>query len=82
MWDCGTGGHMGGWGWITLVLVWTLIVLGVAYLWRTLNGGAFVGRLMSTDRGQGDRALAILRERYARGEISSEEFERMERDLS
>ncbi|RJQ55952.1 MAG: hypothetical protein C4521_01130 [Actinobacteria bacterium] len=28
-----------------------------------------------------DRSLEIARERYARGEISKEEFERLERDL-
>jgi putative membrane protein len=29
-----------------------------------------------------DKALTILRERYARGELSKDEFERMRRDLS
>ena len=29
-----------------------------------------------------DRALEVLRERYARGEIDKETFERMKRDLA
>jgi len=32
-------------------------------------------------RGGSDRALEVLRERYARGEIDKETYERMKRDL-
>lgn len=58
-------------------LVFTLLVIGlVAYLlgWRPE-----VGRLA---RPEGGTALEILKERYARGEISREEYEQMRRDLT
>jgi putative membrane protein len=45
------------------------LVLGVRWLARQ-------GR-----QGSGDRALDILRERYARGEINKEEFDARHRDL-
>lgn len=61
-------------------LIWVLlIVFVVAYLtgWRPENlnlGGP-------RDRSDEKSALEILRERYARGEVTKEEFERMRADL-
>jgi putative membrane protein len=52
------------------LLLVALLVLG-AYL---------VARALAPRRE--DRALEILRERYARGEIDKETFERMKRELS
>lgn len=61
-------------------LIWVLlIVLVVAYLagWRPENLN------LDVLRGPRDEKTAqeILRERYARGEISKEEFERVRADL-
>ena len=78
-WD----GHMTPWAWTGMLLFWALIVLGIVFLWRTLASG-------KTPRGGGDpgaqgdrtdRALEILRERYAKGEIDEEEYQRRRRDL-
>jgi putative membrane protein len=82
-WD----GHMTGWAWISMLLFWGLIVLGIVFgivfLWRTLNiGNAARGRDEHGALGdRPDRALEILRERYAKGEIDDEEFQRRKRDL-
>ncbi len=71
--------HMAGWGWIGMLLFWALIVAGIVFLVRALV-------LAPRDRGDvvrnGDRALEILRERYARGEIDEAAFERSKRELS
>ena len=72
-------GWGGGWGWgwfgiVHMVLWWFLIILGIVVLAKWLFGGG--GR--STER---DRALTILRERYARGEIDKQEFDARKRDL-
>lgn len=78
MWD-----HMmawgPGWGWIGLMhAVWWLVLI-VAILamirWTTRSGP------YGAQPPEEDRAIAILRERYARGEIDKAEFEERKRDL-
>ncbi|MHB1415110.1 MAG: SHOCT domain-containing protein [Chloroflexota bacterium] len=54
-----------------------LIVLAVLFA-RTVGQGVGTTEPSSTS----GRSLDILRQRYARGEISREEYEQMRRDLS
>ncbi|HEV8673664.1 MAG TPA: SHOCT domain-containing protein [Methylomirabilota bacterium] len=57
---------------LLVLLFWVLVVVGFVVGLRWLVGQ---GR-------RSDAALAILRERYARGEINKEEFDAKRRDLS
>jgi len=74
------GGYDYGWGMgfgmISMVLFWVIVVLGIVVLVRWIGTG-------STGAGQtpAKSALDILKERYARGEIGREEFEQKKRDL-
>ena len=67
----------GGWGFgFVHLLWWALLVLGIVLLARWSFSGGY------RPRGEPqDRALDILRERYARGEIDKAEFEARKRDL-
>jgi putative membrane protein len=75
----GLGGYgMGFLGWIFMLAFWGLIIVGlvlvVRWLWdraRPAAGG-----------GTGDAPLDILKRRYARGDISKEEYDRMKQDLA
>ena len=74
----GVSGWGGGWAWfgvLHMLLWWVFVVLGIFVLFKSL------GRLPDTGS-RADRALGILRERYARGEISREEFEQRKHDLT
>jgi len=66
-----------GFGWIFMIAIWVLIGYLVFAMLRFLvsprDGGG---------DSTGDRALKILDERYARGEITHEEYQRMKRDIS
>lgn len=78
-WWCPMCGPAGAWGWammIFMTLFWIAVIALVVWLvWRfAFSGGA------PAPRGE-DRAEEILRERFARGEIDSETFERMLEDL-
>lgn len=70
-------GWFPGFGWIFMLLFWGLVILGIFAILKWL----------ATKRGSGKAsspksALDILEERYARGEIDRDEFERMKRDLA
>lgn len=71
-----TGGY--GYGGIFMILWWVLIIVGIAALvkWMLTSSGA-VSRT-----GSDSKALDILKERYARGEIDEQEFQKRKRDLT
>jgi putative membrane protein len=76
---CWGDGHMWGWdvGWwwlampIGMIIFWGGIIALVVWAIRQFTGG----------RGGVGHAVDIARTRYAKGEISREEFERLRRDL-
>jgi putative membrane protein len=82
-WGMGPG-MMGGWGmgWfggIFMVVFWILILVGLVFVIRWL----LQATSKKGDSGQrGSRAIDILKERYARGEIDKAQFENMKRDLA
>jgi len=81
-WGMGPG-MMGAWGmgWFGMIIMlvfWVLVIVGLVFLIRWL--------IQTTSRGKtaghtGSKAIDIIKERYARGEISKEEFETMKKDL-
>jgi len=78
-WEWGAHPMMFMWGaWGIGMLVMMLLFWGVVIAGLVLAGRA----LLRLGRGRpDDRALEILRERYARGEIDKQEFETRKRDL-
>ena len=74
MTDCGwMSMPMMGLGMLFMVLFWGLVIAGVVYLMRWQMSRGLTSRPESS--------LDILKKRYARGEISKQEFEEMRRDL-
>lgn len=79
--DWGWGMHPMPWMWgawglgmlLMMLVFWGLVIAGIVLAVRWLAG--------QSERSRPDRALDILRERYARGEIDKEEFEAKRRDL-
>lgn len=67
-----------GWGWLGLgllhmVVFWGLVILVFVAIVKWLSGGA----------GSFDdlRAIDILKKRYAKGELTREEFQEMKKEL-
>lgn len=81
----GYGGMMGSYGgfgfnpvgWVLSLIFWALIIGGavllILWLVRNVNGTS-AGSLSNS-------AIEILKARYARGEITKEQFDSMKRDL-
>ena len=80
-WHEGVWGYGSCYGWhvgaiiglVLLVLVIGLVIWGIVALARH-------GRSGSAGRGNG--ALTIAKERYARGEITKEQFDQIKKDVS
>jgi putative membrane protein len=78
------GGIGFGFGWIFMVLFWGLVIWAIVALVRGTGVGAghsCCGGHNHGGHGRGGDALDILKERYAKGEISEEEFQRMKKEL-
>jgi putative membrane protein len=75
----GYGGYgMGIFGGLFMLLFWGLIIAGLVLLVRWLWDQ---GRPAGGGRG-GETPLDILKRRYARGEITKEEYDRIKQDLA
>ncbi len=66
----------GSWMMLMMLVFWALIIVGVIFLVRWLAGQS--SRTPST---RGTSSLDILSERYARGEITREQYQQMRRDI-
>ncbi len=75
----GYGMDSGGFGWIGMLLFMVVIIVGLVVLVRALNQGSHGGHAGSVF--DTDRTLQIARERFARGELTKEQFEALKRDL-
>ena len=86
-WQGGTGyGMMGPWmmggfggGWfmpIIMIVFWGLVIWGIVALARGVASPSNSG-----SPNQADSALEILKRRYARGEITKQEYEERKKDL-
>ena len=73
MGNYGFGGGMGWFGGLMMMVVWVALILLVVLLVRAF--------FSAPRRDDTETALAILRRRYAAGEISEAEYERARRAL-
>jgi putative membrane protein len=83
-WHMGPGDMMRGWGmgWmhmIFMIVFWGLAIVALVFLIKWLAGATRGGSQPSGSNKS--KALDILKERYARGEINKEEFEEKKKDL-
>ncbi|MDT8304537.1 MAG: SHOCT domain-containing protein [Anaerolineae bacterium] len=86
------GWHMGygGWGILLMALLWIGFIVAGIWLLARLFPGVRNGAQRRTTRGEDagtagtgtDTAMEILRRRYARGELTKEEYETMRHDLA
>lgn len=72
--DWGFTGWGMGLGPLFMLLIWVLVIAGIAAVFRSL--------WWRPDDTHGKTAAEIVQERYARGEIDKDEFEQKMRDLA
>ncbi len=82
-----TGGYGFGFGGIFMILFWGLVIWAIIAVVRSASGQSCCkmgshghGHAHGSDAQSGG-ALDILKERYAKGEINKEDFDRMKKDI-
>ena len=68
---------MGGWGIFMMIILVILIVIIVYAVMKLVQGGSNAG----TTSNSRDEALEILNQRYAKGELSDEEYQQKKKIL-
>jgi len=63
-----------GFGWIFMIIFWGLVILGIVYLIQVVSKG--------TKKEDTETPLDILKKRYAKGEITKEEYQKRKDDLT
>lgn len=75
----GGWGHMMGYNWYGGGIMWVLlIIVAVVVIYFVLNRDK---NAKTPDDSAGESAMDILKKRYAKGEITKEEFEKMKRNI-
>ena len=72
-------GDMFGWsfgGGIMMIIFWAAIILSIVWIVNEVSG-----RNNSDKTRHGKSAIEILDQRYAKGEITKEQFESMKKDI-
>jgi len=90
LWGFGSGlGGFGAFGLLGLILNLVItvglivgVVLLIVWLWRWVNSGGQVWSARQQPPTTGDSSKEILQVRYARGEITREQYQQMLVDLS
>lgn len=77
MYDYGPMMNGGDWGWgLFMMLMWLVFFIVIAVVVVRLLKGHEIGTSHKTD------PVDIAKERYAKGEITKEQFEQLKKDLS
>lgn len=69
-------------GFIFQVIFWGLIIMLIVKLFKHSHSSSCCHGNGEIDEVSEDRSLEIVRERYAKGEITKKEFEQLKKDLS
>jgi putative membrane protein len=78
-WMMGDSG-MGWFGMLIMLLFWGLVIAGIIFFVRWLVQNT--GQRSASGNNANSQAIEILKERYARGEITHDEFESMKKDIN
>lgn len=73
----GWGYGMGWWGGIAMFLFWIAVIVAIVFAARWIGSEGRKG-----GQGPPETPMDVLKKRYARGEISKEEYERIKKDIS